>query len=95
MQKRNPAELLRLYLMYGDLNEASRLCCDYIAALLGRGREMFGIECSISVSSPPMYLPVNAIDILLHELQHHQVSFTFLFDSLLDSVYILKSNAFL
>lgn len=80
--------------MYGDLNEASKLCCDYIAALLGRGREMFGIECAISVSAPPMYLPVNAIDILLHELQHHQVSFTCLFDLPLNSAYVLKSIYF-
>lgn len=59
--------------MYGDLNEAAKLLCEYIAALLGRGKEMFGLEHSLGVTSPPMYFPVNAVDTLLHELEYHQV----------------------
>lgn len=63
-----------MYLSYGELNEASKLCCDYIAALLGRGKELFGLEHSIGLNSPAACLPINAVDTLLHELKHHQVS---------------------
>ena len=72
-QTRSPPELFRLYLMHGNLNEASKLLSEYIAAMLGKGKELFGLEHSLGVTSPPLYFPVNAVDTLLHELEYHQV----------------------
>ncbi|XKL59635.1 hypothetical protein PGB90_000651 [Kerria lacca] len=89
-KKRNPRELLRLYLKYGELTEASKLCCDYIAALLGKGKEIFGLEHSLGINAPSMCLPVNAIDILLHELEYHQMND--LYEEVKNSVEIYLEN---
>ena len=64
---------MRLYLSYGVLTEASKLCCELIAAILGKGKENFEMTDSITVTSSVKCLPTNAIDILLLELQNHQV----------------------
>lgn len=45
--------------------------------MLGKGKEIFGLQHSLGINAPPMCLPGNSIDILLHELQHHQVCFNF------------------
>ncbi|XP_029438431.1 nuclear pore complex protein Nup160 [Rhinatrema bivittatum] len=59
------AELLRLYLNYDLLAEASDLVLEYLDALLGKGHQYFGIEHPLSATSPMVWLPYSAIDHLL------------------------------
>ena len=40
----NAAELLRLYLDYDLLEEASLLTLEYIDAVMGKGKEYFGLK---------------------------------------------------
>ena len=44
MQETNPAELLRLYLAFDLLEEATHLALDYINAVLGPQREEFSLQ---------------------------------------------------
>lgn len=44
LQKVNAAELLRLYLDYDRLEEAALMSVEYIEALLGKGKEYYGLE---------------------------------------------------
>ncbi len=43
-QRLNAAELLRLYIDFDLLEEATHLCLEYIDAVLGRGAEYFGLK---------------------------------------------------
>ncbi|KAK9500761.1 hypothetical protein O3M35_001960 [Rhynocoris fuscipes] len=72
-KKRNAAELLKLYLSHGYLEEASDLACDYIRAALGIGSDAFSIEMPLLPNSPPLYLPINTIELLILELSHHNM----------------------
>lgn len=72
-QKRNSAELLRLYLSHGDLTQASQLTCELLSAALGRGKEHFGLSHALVATAPPLCLPFNTVDKLLFELSHHKV----------------------
>ena len=51
VQKRNAAELLRLYLDYDLLEEAARLTLEYIDAVCGSGKEYFDLK--VSPQPPP------------------------------------------
>ena len=44
LQSSNPAELIRLYLTFDLLGPATELATEYIAAVLGHGKEFFGLE---------------------------------------------------
>ena len=44
MQETNPAELLRLYLMFDLLEEATCLAVDYIDAVLGPQKQEFALK---------------------------------------------------
>nr|XP_018896125.1 PREDICTED: nuclear pore complex protein Nup160 homolog [Bemisia tabaci] len=70
-KKRNASELLRLYLNYGDLKQASTLACDLLLAALGCGTEHFSLAGPLVVASPSLCLPIETIDLLLLELSHH------------------------
>lgn len=70
MQKRDASELLRLMLNTGRLVEASDLAVDYIKAVLGSGKEHFGLETPLVATAPSIWLPLNTIEVLLSELQH-------------------------
>ena len=68
--------------VHGYLQEASKLTCEYISAVLGNGREYFGLTTSLHAAAPPVWLPHNLIDQLLLELReksqdsaYHQVKF--------------------
>ncbi|XP_032683313.1 nuclear pore complex protein Nup160 homolog [Odontomachus brunneus] len=69
-KKRNASELLRLMLNTGRLIEASDLAVDYISAVLGSGKEHFGLETPLVATAPPTWLPLNTIEVLLSELEY-------------------------
>lgn len=66
---RNPAELLRVLLSAGRLVEATDFAKEYIWAVLGRGKEYFGLEHSLLATAPPTWLPFQTLDLLLLELE--------------------------
>lgn len=68
-KQRNPAELLRVLLYSGRLVEATELAIEYIWAVLGRGKEYFGLENAMLASAPPTWLPFETLDLLLLELE--------------------------
>ncbi|XP_040564442.1 nuclear pore complex protein Nup160 [Lepeophtheirus salmonis] len=70
-KKRNTAELLRLYLIHGYLEDAAYLAIEYVNAVLGKGKEYFGIESMLEANSAPVWLPYTALDHLLLELREH------------------------
>lgn len=69
-KKRNAAELLRLLLNMGRILEASELAIDYIRAILGKGMEHFGFDSPLVATKPPVWLPLNTVELLLLELEH-------------------------
>lgn len=54
----------------GRLVEASDLAVDYINAVLGSGKEHFGLETPLVATAPPTWLPLNTIEVLLSELKY-------------------------
>jgi hypothetical protein len=69
--------------VHGYLQEASKLTCEYISAVLGNGQEYFGLTTSLHGSAPPVWLPHNLIDQLLLELReksqdsaYHKVTYS-------------------
>lgn len=75
LQKRNGAELLKLYLHHGYLEEATALAVDYLKAGMGIGKEAFGLDLPVLQEAPPLWLPLNAIDRLIKELEYFKVLF--------------------
>ena len=65
----NPSELLRLYLHCGYLESCTQLACEYINAVLGTGKEYFGLSSSLNANAPPVWLPYTLLDQLLLELK--------------------------
>eukprot|EP00096_Caligus_rogercresseyi_P011692 TRINITY_DN4693_c0_g1_i1.p1 TRINITY_DN4693_c0_g1~~TRINITY_DN4693_c0_g1_i1.p1 ORF type:complete len:726 (-),score=219.36 TRINITY_DN4693_c0_g1_i1:66-2243(-) len=70
-KRRNAGELLRLYLIHGYLEDAAYLAVEYINAVLGQGKEYFGLETMLEANNPPVWLPYTALDHLLAELRDH------------------------
>ena len=68
----NAAELMHVYISHGYLEDAARLAVEYISAVLGTGKEYFGLENSLNPHSAPVWLPYNTIDVILLELRDHQ-----------------------
>ncbi|KAG1673917.1 Nuclear pore complex protein Nup160 [Nymphon striatum] len=68
-KKRNPAELLRLYLHYGHLSEAAQLSLDYIDAVMGKGKDHFNFENTLDATGPAVWLPYTALSQLLATLK--------------------------
>jgi nuclear pore complex protein Nup160 len=66
---RNPAELLRVLLSGGRLVEATELAKEYIWAVLGCGKEHFGLENALLATASPTWLPFQTLDLLLLELE--------------------------
>lgn len=58
----NPADLLRLYLSFDLLEEATRFALIYIDAILGPCKEEFGMKDSLHASSPSVWLPYTLLD---------------------------------
>jgi len=54
------------------LQDASKLTCEYIAAVRGHGKEYFGLDSSLLPTSSPVWLPHNLIDQLLLELRENK-----------------------
>lgn len=67
-RRRQPVELLKLYVKNGRLMEASDLAKEYISAMMATGGEYFGLTHAMHLTTPPMCFPVNTIDTLLHSL---------------------------
>ena len=57
--------------VHGYLQDASKLTCEYISAVLGNGKEFFGLSSGLHASSMPVWLPHNLIDQLLLELREN------------------------
>lgn len=68
--KRNPAELLRLMIQMGRLEEAGQFSLEYIKAIMGTGKECFGYKVPLLATGPSVYLPLNTLEYLLLELEH-------------------------
>ncbi|KAF3422683.1 hypothetical protein E2986_06785 [Frieseomelitta varia] len=68
-KKRNAAELLRLMLNTGRILEASELGIEYINAVLGKGKENFGLKTHLTSVTPAVWLPLNTLEVLLYELK--------------------------
>ncbi|XP_020630292.1 nuclear pore complex protein Nup160-like isoform X2 [Orbicella faveolata] len=61
----NASELLRLYINYDLLLEAVMLALEYIEAVLGNGKEYFGLKNALHATSPSVWLPYASLDQLL------------------------------
>jgi hypothetical protein len=57
--------------VHGYLQDASKLTCEYISAMLGNGPEFFGLSGGLHATSTPVWLPHNLIDQLLLELREN------------------------
>ncbi|CAB4007104.1 Hypothetical predicted protein [Paramuricea clavata] len=64
----NPAELLQLLINFDLLQEATALALEYLNAVMGHGKEYFGIEETLAGSSSPVWFPYVALDQLLAAL---------------------------
>lgn len=62
---RDAPELLRLLIAYRRLEEATDLSVEYIDAVLGNGKEYFGLSTALHGTSPPVWLPHTTFDRLL------------------------------
>ncbi|KAK6630703.1 hypothetical protein RUM44_002872 [Polyplax serrata] len=69
---KNPSELLRLLLDNGRLEEAAQLAIEYAKAILGQGKDRFNLKSSLLAQNPPTWLPLNAFDLILLELEIHE-----------------------
>lgn len=54
----------------GRLQEATDLAVDYINAVLGEGKEHFGLKTPLVATGPAVWLPFNTLELLLLELEH-------------------------
>ncbi|XP_058968801.2 nuclear pore complex protein Nup160 [Pocillopora verrucosa] len=61
----NATELLRLYINYDLLLEAVMLAVEYIEAVLGKGKEYFGLTDALHGTSPSVWVPYASLDQLL------------------------------
>ncbi|XP_077865765.1 nuclear pore complex protein Nup160-like [Saccoglossus kowalevskii] len=68
----NAAELLRLYINYDLLEEATYLSVEYIDAVLGKGKEYFGLRTGLQAASTSVWLPYTAMDQLLNALRESE-----------------------
>jgi len=68
----NPAELLHLYICYDMVSEATELSLGYIDAVLGHGKEQFGLNTALHATTPPVWLPYTAFDQILKPLRSNQ-----------------------
>ena len=62
---------MRLYVSNGYLEDAAVLTIEFISAVLGHGKEYFGLETSLQANAPPVWLPHNTIDLIMLELKDH------------------------
>ena len=56
LQENNPSGLLRIYLQYDYIEYAVLLIIEYIDAIIGHGKEYFGLKVSNVVITPPSYV---------------------------------------
>ncbi|KAG8224210.1 hypothetical protein J437_LFUL002666, partial [Ladona fulva] len=67
-KKRDPAELLLIYLDAGRLSEGGAMAIEYIWAALGRGSDRWGLKSALHANQPPLCLPHNTFHLYLLEL---------------------------
>jgi len=70
-KKADAGELMRLYLANGLLEDATLVCIEYVRAVLGDGKEYFGLDTCLQSTNPPVWLPHNTIDQIILELKDH------------------------
>ena len=46
------------------------LTCEYLEALLGNGKEYFGLSSAVNATAPPVWAPINAIQQVVAELEN-------------------------
>jgi len=72
-KEKNAPELLRIYISFDLLEEAGELAVAYIDAVLGIGKESFGIQHAVHANAPAVWLPYSALDQLVTLLQDNQI----------------------
>ncbi|XP_064635378.1 nuclear pore complex protein Nup160-like isoform X2 [Lineus longissimus] len=68
-KKVNLAELLRLQLDHNLLEDSFEVIIEYIDAVLGKGKEYFGLKNSLHCAAPSVWMPYTSIDQLLSTLK--------------------------
>ncbi|XP_075528795.1 nuclear pore complex protein Nup160 [Dermacentor variabilis] len=68
-KKRDAPELLRLLIAYSRLEEATDISIEYVDAVLGKGKEYFGLTSALHANLPPVWLPHTTFDRLLVALK--------------------------
>ena len=73
-KRQGPAELLRLLVNYGRLEDAVTLAMEFIWGVMGQGKEHFGPIVNVldSTKVATTWLPHNTLRLLLGELQNIQ-----------------------
>lgn len=68
VKENNPSGLLRIYLQYDYIEYAVLLIIEYIDAIIGHGKEYFGLKNALHVTSPSVWLPFTSIDHVMNIL---------------------------
>ena len=68
---RNAGELINVYHQSGLLEDAALVAVELVDAMLGRGKEYFGLPKDPLQSGSPVWLPYTVLDRLLLELDAH------------------------
>jgi nuclear pore complex protein Nup160 len=68
---RNPGELISVYHQAGLLEEAAQESVELVDAMLGQGKEYFGLPSKPLEVGSPVWLPYTVLDRLLLELEAH------------------------
>lgn len=61
----------------GRILEASELGVEYINAVMGDGKENFGLKTHLTSVTTPVWLPLNILEVLLYELKEVKENPTF------------------
>ncbi|XP_046389457.1 nuclear pore complex protein Nup160 homolog isoform X2 [Ischnura elegans] len=67
-KRRDPSELLRIFLEAGRLSEGGSLAIECVWAALGKGTECWGLESAIHANKPQLCLPHGTFHLYLLEL---------------------------
>ncbi|XP_065185572.1 nuclear pore complex protein Nup160-like [Sycon ciliatum] len=66
----NPAQLIQLLVQFGRVVDAGNLAIRYMSALMGTGKEEFGIKDAVHAQSPISWLPYTILDHLATSLNN-------------------------
>jgi nuclear pore complex protein Nup160 len=58
-----------LYLQFDLLNEAGMVASQYVSAVLGKGKEYFGLKNAVHANQPAVWLPYTVLEQLIVALE--------------------------